>query len=307
VKTKRLPAFAIAIAFGAMIYTGCKKEDDTPVPAETTTERNNSGINDVTAAEASFGDAIGIISSGSLPDLANTEPNSITPWRSPCAVITVDMNITPHRAVIDFGDGCLGNDGSLRKGKIFIYWEGAYIDNGSYFVINFEKYELNNNKIDGEARIRNHGFNQAGNLVFNYDAVGYVTIPEKLPMLATQPVASKPAMATMNYEFHGTREWTSGMMTTTWEDDVYMIRGYSIGKTLGNQTFRADIVAPLRNEIGFPFYTRGKLDLKVNDMHKLIDYGYLDNARDDLASVTVGDVISFIHLNKNPLMIVNIR
>ena len=305
--SKLISAITIAIAVGAMVYSGCKK-DDTSVPVNTTTyDRTIQGVNEMSAANASFADAVNIVSTASLPDLMNTEPNSITPWqsKSDCPTIAY-METTPHRAVIDFGAGCRTNDGNFRSGKIIIVWEGAYIERGSYFVISFDKYALNHNKIDGETRVMNTGINRAGNTEFSIDANGSITVSRE-PQDVNLNAAQRSNEIRMSYSFHGTKEWISGMYTHGWNDDVYLIRGYSFGTTLSNESYKTEITTPLRNEAGYPYYTRGVLDLRIGNTLKSIDYGYVNNAQDDLASVTSGDVVTIIHLDNNPLMVVNIH
>lgn len=306
--SKLITAMTMAIAIFAMVFTGCQK-DDTPVPvtSESFSEKTM-GVDDLTAADETFNGALDMISSVSLPELANVEPNSITPWKSSCAEVTVNMLVVPHIAEINFGRGCIGNDGNLRSGQIVIMWEGNYADRGSYFILSFENYALNHNAIEGNAKMVNTGINSLGHLEFSVDATGIITVPSSQLQATKFNSTVKDGERKMTYTFQGTREWISGMETTRyWNDDVYAIRGAFSGTTLSNVQYKAEIKTPLRNELGFPYYTSGVLNLTLPDMLKVVDYGYSNNERDDLASVTVGDVVTFVHLDKNPLMIVNTR
>jgi hypothetical protein len=309
VKTKLIPAMTMAIAICAMIYTGCKKEDDAPTPVSTaSTSEKTIGTDEVVAADASFNDVIEMISASSLSDVANTEPNPIMAWKGACATVTANTHVIPHRAVIDFGNGCAGSDGNFRSGKIIILWEGAYTNRGSYFIISFDNYAMNYNKVEGGAKLVNTGYNHAGNLEFQLDANGILSVAPKGAVLAsTDSDRRYAAYAKMTYNFHGTREWISGMMTPAWNDDVYMIKGYTTGTNLRNELYKVEITTALRNEVGFPYYTRGMVNLRVNNVLRVIDYGYVNNGRDDLASMVVGDVMTVIHLDKNPFMIANTR
>jgi hypothetical protein len=296
----------MAIAFSAMIYSGCKKED-TVVPAATTSTENKAAINELAAADASFNDAVDIIGAGSLSDITGTEPNPVLSWKGSCAKVLANLDVIPHRAEIDFGKGCLGSDGNLRSGKIIILWEGAYTTEHSYFMISYDGYAVNDNLVQGNAKLVNTGYNHSQNLEFTLDATGTITVPSKTSGVAIMNSDERPLTTTMSYNFHGTREWTSGMMTPTWSDDVYMIKGYTYGTNLNNQTYRSEIVTALRSEMGFPYYTRGLMNLTVSSTLHVIDFGFTDNARDDLASMITGDVMTVIHLDKNPYMIVNTR
>jgi len=307
VKTKLIPAITMAIAIGAMIYTGCKKEDDSPVPSTTITSEKNIGINEVMDADASFNDVVEMIAGSSLSDVAAIGPNPVIAWKASCATVTANMDVIPHRAVINFGNGCLGSDGNFRCGKVNILWEGSYVSEGSYFVITFENYVLNYTKIEGGAKLINKGYNRSGNLEYQLDANGTLSVSSNETALSDVNSANRLVNTSMSYNFHGTREWTSGMMTPEWNDDVYMIKGYTFGNNLRNEPYKSEITTALRSEIGFPYYTRGIMNLRVNDVLRIIDYGYVDNARDDLASMVVGDVMTIIHLDKNPFMIANTK
>jgi len=303
--SKLIPAITIAIAIGAMSYTGCKKESDS-VPVNTaTSDRTISGINEMSVADASFNDAVNIAAVSPIPVLMNTEPNSITPWGSSCAVVTADIRGIQRHATIDFGTGCVGNDGNFRSGKINIVWEGTYGERGSYYAITFEKYSLNHNKIDGTAKLENIGYNKLGNIEFQVDAIGSISVAPREPAIAETGGTARTGEITMTYSFHGFREWISGMWTKTWNDDVYLIRGSSFGTTLSHQLYKTEIVTPLRNEMSYPYYTSGTLNLRTGDALRVVDFGYVNNGQDDVASVIVGDVMTVIHLNQNPLMIVN--
>jgi len=308
-KTSKLITASLAIAFCAVVYTGCKK-DDTPVPinSESYSEKTTMGVDDLTAADEMFNGALDIMS-GSLPELANIEPNSTTPWKSSCAEVIVNMMVVPHTAEINFGSGCVGNDGNLRSGKIVIVWEGEYSEKGSYYILSFENYALNHNAIEGNAKMVNTGINRLGNIEFRVDATGRITVPPIEPAQSTKlNSAQRNGEHKMTYTFQGTREWISGMATIRdWKDDVYAIRGSFSGTTLFDAPYRAEIKTPLRNELDYPYYTRGVLSLMVSNTLKVVDYGYPNGARDDLASVTIGDVVMFIHLDRNPIMIVNTR
>jgi len=306
VKTKLIPAVTIAIVMSAIIYTGCQKENDAPVPATTTSDRTISGIHEMAAADASFMDAVSMVSAGTVPGLINIEPNSTTPWTSPCAITTTGMHGIEHTATIDFGTGCIGNDGNLRSGRIMIVWQGNYAEKGFYYMISFDKYALNHNRIEGSAKVVNLGPGGHGYIEFQVDAAGAITVPPREPAGEEATVMQRTGETRMSYTFHGFREWVAGMLTDTWNDDIYLIHGGFYGTTLSGLSYKTDITTPLRHELSYPYYTSGIVNLRVNDALKIIDYGFENNKRDDLASVIVGDVMTVIHLNENPLMIVNI-
>lgn len=70
-----------------------------------------------------------------------------------CATVTHDkeaMTIT-----IDFGDGCVGPDGKVRSGIIFITYTGRLFVPGSIWTITFRDYFVNRRHIEGTKTITN--------------------------------------------------------------------------------------------------------------------------------------------------------
>src|SRR5258706_14165701 len=61
-----------------------------------------------------------------------------------CATITVFPNAStyPKTITIDFGDSCVGFDGTLRKGKIVLYLSWPILPSGSVFTITFVDFNL---------------------------------------------------------------------------------------------------------------------------------------------------------------------
>ncbi|MEO5571324.1 MAG: hypothetical protein ABIT08_02565 [Bacteroidia bacterium] len=282
-KTKKLiPHSLLSMAIAALIITGCKKNDTT---VEDYTA-DSAGMYDQSVADMSYDDA------GNVADEGVEARTSATPIpeenliQTSCATVTIDTMVNPHTAAIIFSgttqNPCLGKDGNYRSGEIDITWTGRYRDAGSTHTITFNNYYLNFNKIEGTKTVTNNGYNTAGHLTFSISVNGTVTIDPQYSYNGTG--------GTITYTSTRNREWIAGETTWQWNDDIYLIDGTASGTTTTGAAFSMSTAAssPLRKEIGFPHFTSGILNITLSGKpDRIIDYSYLNGAKDDLARVTV--------------------
>lgn len=79
-----------------------------------------------------------------------------------CEGATVNHNINGKKITVDFGSGCTGPQGVVRKGKIIFSYTGTnFLFPGTSIVTTFEGYEVNGIKIDGTRTLTNTGVNLA--------------------------------------------------------------------------------------------------------------------------------------------------
>jgi hypothetical protein len=75
------------------------------------------------------------------------------------ATITIDPESTPSvprgQIVLDFGDGCTGPMGNVRKGKIIITFAGRRFMPGSTIVTTFDGYSINDIALEGVRTLTN--------------------------------------------------------------------------------------------------------------------------------------------------------
>ncbi|GIV35990.1 MAG: hypothetical protein KatS3mg032_0369 [Cyclobacteriaceae bacterium] len=73
--------------------------------------------------------------------------------------ITMDPESTPEHPigtiVIDFGDGCTGPLGNVRKGKIIVNFNGRRFLPGSYITTTFDGYSINDIALEGIRTLTN--------------------------------------------------------------------------------------------------------------------------------------------------------
>ena len=280
---KSISLVVTAIAITAVSYTGCRKADASKPGASALAVSVREEINDNFIAESSFDDAVSIINNSISNELSNQaetidlpvnfQGNIVEPLQAPCARMIL-LNTHPYSAIIDFGNGCRHRDGNYRSGKIKVSWTNSIYNPGSEYRIEFENYFFNYNKIEGTVRVSDQGYNADNNLVFNVCANGSVTVFNNY-LSENKTTTTRAASVTMTYSSFNTIEWSSG--------DIPGSRNYDV------------------------YFVCGTLILTVGTSRMAIDYSYMNNRKDDLASVTAGDVETFVHLNRNPMMIANIH
>ncbi|MBV6645887.1 MAG: hypothetical protein KI790_10580 [Cyclobacteriaceae bacterium] len=87
-----------------------------------------------------------------------------------CAVIehdTVEQVIT-----IDYGDGCEGRNGRVRKGKIIIQYDGRRNEPGSYRIVTLEDFFIDSTQIEGTRTVTNISVDTDDNPTFNIKLEG---------------------------------------------------------------------------------------------------------------------------------------
>ncbi|HEY0656621.1 MAG TPA: hypothetical protein VGD65_25985 [Chryseosolibacter sp.] len=78
-----------------------------------------------------------------------------TDERLQCAVVTRTGDENSGTIVIDFGTGCTGERGNVRRGKIIISYIGRWNVAGSYWTVTGENYFINNIAVEGLRMVRN--------------------------------------------------------------------------------------------------------------------------------------------------------
>lgn len=240
--------FLACLGLGALtLISSCKKSPDVNI--------NQRSGGDNALAENLFMDVY-----KQVDDAAKNEPSvnktegSFNLSTSVCANVSVTTSNGnfPITLTIDFGNGCLGNDGRFRKGKIIAVFSGRYVDAGTQVDISLDNYYVNGYRVEGTKTIKNDGLNQAGHSQFTVQVTnGKVVSPEKDSVL-----------------WNSTRvnEWIQGDTTylNLW-DDQYSITGSATGTNSNGEPFSVTITEALVVEYGCKWPIKGKLTLTAQN------------------------------------------
>jgi hypothetical protein len=203
------------------------------------------------------------------------------------SVVTSNGEFWPRTVIVDYGDGCdLGKRN--RKGKIIIEVSGPMWQAGSYRVVTFENFYVNDHKVEGTRTVTNEGRHEGG----EYDGLRYFSVVLEGGKVTT------PDDLEITKDVNRTRTFVEGE-ETRWDtrDDIWYIEGIATGTNRKGVTYTREIVSPLWKEIGCRFITRGTVAITVEGRPDVIlDYG--DGTCDPIATVTVGDESREIRLKR---------
>lgn len=266
--------FLIWAVFGLVVltFTGCSDDDGTdPDP------KINTGDTEVVADDEEV--------QGIFENLEELTNDAITEATDPsggrvasnfmvCAELSLDLQNTS--LTIDFGQGCEGPRGRLRKGKIIISYSGFLFESGSVITTTFENFEVDGLKIEGTRTVTNTSGANDETPKFNVKIEGgKVTWPDGT--FATR-------------EVNRTKTW---VRTNTPLNDEFHIEGTASGVTRGGRTYKTTItekvvfkVSCANDRIFIP--TQGKKDIEVDGSLKItVDYG--DGTCDNTVTLTKGE------------------
>lgn len=241
----------LGLGLGLMTFGSCRKAD-----------QDWSYGTDNALGEVMFGDVFGQI---------NKTSESDGNLRNGCTTITFSAPLGqfPNTVTIDFGQGCLGSDNRLRKGKLIATYTGRWRQSGTVITVVPDGYYVNNNKVEGTLTITNLGLTGAGNMHFSYVVTnGKVTdTTGKIIEWNRNTVHEWVAGSTTSYDTHG----EAGVL-----DDVWHITGTGSGVTRNGNAYTAEITRKVVLVLNCQwFYTDGRIDVLPAGANttRYIDFG----------------------------------
>jgi hypothetical protein len=146
-----------------------------------------------------------------------------------CATVTND--IVNKIITIDFGDGCVGPYGRVRKGKILIAYSSEVGDSLANRIITFENFFVNNKGVTGTIELRDVSINADGNLQST----------NRLKDLTITFASGQKVV----YNGTRTREWLAGAGDDDPTNNKYRITGTVTGESTTGRSFTQEIVEPI--------------------------------------------------------------
>lgn len=272
--TKWLPVLAV---MGVITFTGCKKEAGVTATDEIPQEEIAATVttaDDDAQAEQQFDDVFNITASVSAQDAGEelgmganvsgiaemgTPP---TPGTQRCFTVTVVPNIPgvfPKTVTIDFGNGCTGRDGKVRKGKIVSIFTNRMLVPGAKVSTTFVGYHVDSFHIEGTHITENTSTS-------NMQGLQLKVIEGKI----TNTISSKwrkwnSTKDILQVEGNGTPNFPV--------DDVYKITGNAAGANSSGHTWSSLIVDPLIKKFTCRWIVKGTVRLTRNSRQAILDYG----------------------------------
>lgn len=291
-----LRLFIALILSTGLILAACSKNRETSVQSNQPTNTQLALQTEATTEEAFddvFNNVMGVSPSIAIGETGVFEgtnpqsPGSLYPSQSTCFALSVDFlnqpDTFPVRITLDFGTGCTGPDGRLRKGKMITTYSAQLLKPGSVAETTFDGYSVDGMLVEGTHRIENKSItNQA--------------------IFETKVINGKLTMSSGDYiAWNRTRvvTQTDGYMTPDNPyDDSFTIEGNGSGsvvKSTGTVTWTSTNIDPLVKKFDCHWIVKGKQAIQRNDGPQgVIDFG--TGNCDNKAVITVNGVSAEITL-----------
>jgi hypothetical protein len=223
--------------------------------------------------EIGIGAGVGVIYSNAANPDGTTTPDSSSRCFS-VSVVPHIAHVFPKTVTIDFGDGCFGKDGKLRKGKIVSIYTGPMFVPGSTSSTTFVDYSVDSFKIEGTHTVEN-------------------TSTSNRKELTVKVIDGKIT----NTNSGSWKKWSGTKIHTQVEgngtplyplDDVFQITGDATGSNSNNNSWTAVITDPLIKRFTCRWIAKGTVRITRNNNIAVLDYG--DGACNNKAVITVNGV-----------------
>ncbi len=214
------------------------------------------------------------------------DPDSVI---NPCFKVTItsiNTSLFPLRVVVDFGTGCLGRDGRMRKGKIITVYTGRLVNPGSVAETVFDGYYLNDVHVEGTHRVENKS--TSNNWVFE--------------VKVSNAKLSKPNGNYSQWNSTKTITQIEGNLTSNIAlDDIFSIKGEANGSVKRDAIFfqwgaRSVADNPIIKRFNCRWLVKGKIAMRrSNSDVAILDYG--SGTCDAKATITINGVVREISLH----------
>nr|WP_294904173.1 hypothetical protein [uncultured Lacibacter sp.] len=282
------------LLIGALSFTACKKEASESKTEELSTVESTESNSEAEAAfDDVFNNTMGIGAEANGESLGITagvgiygrmEGSDLTGRVDSVRCFTIIVSPTtpgvfPKTVTINFGDGCLGRDGKLRKGKIITVFTGPMGIPGSKATTTFENHKIDSVKVEGKHEVTNNS--TSNNRVFTTKV-----IEGKLTWNSGRWVKWSSIRTVTQIEGNGTPFWPL--------DDIFSITGGGRGENSRGKTWGHEVIEPLIKKFTCRWISKGVLRIRFNDTNGLLNFG--DGRCDNKAELTVNGNVRIITL-----------
>jgi len=225
---------------------------------------NVMGVNE----DAGIGTGIGIFgrTNGTDNEAITARTDSGTNPQQPqrCFTITtvpLAPNVFPKTITINFGNGCIGPDGRIRRGKIITVYTGRMSMANSEATTTFDNHFVDSTKVEGTHTVKN--VSTSNNRSFNT-----IVVNGKLTRPSGNYIAWNKNKTWLQTEGNGT--------PSSPIDDIFSITGVANGTVkIGNNTrqWSKEILQPLIRKFTCRWIVKGQERITRNSNTGVIDFG----------------------------------
>lgn len=280
-KTVRLPLRGVlAAATFSLLFISCDKnpiakileEKEATVLSAETDVTAEAAFNDVFNNVMGVNDEVGMAGTGAFGRVNE-------PWH--CYTVTATKLDAPRtfplKIVVDFGTGCTGRNGVLRKGKIITTYSNRLTVKDATAVTTFEGFSVNGVKLEGT-----HTITQLGSI---NDTL-------KFGLKIENAVVTKENGEAAAWQSTKTLKQIGGNSTLYQPgDDVYSLTGESNGTVTlsGNEySWSKRVINPLVKANNCEYIQSGSVGISRNGKENTINFG--DGTCDNKATITINGI-----------------
>lgn len=223
-------------------------------------------------------------------------PDTLSPVLRCFTVTVIRLNPPapfPVKVIVDFGNGCLGPDGHIRRGKIITVYTGRLIHVGSVAETTFENFFFDSIHVEGAHRIEN-----------TTPPLMAAIHARRFNVDVTNGKLTKPNGNYIKWDSHKVINQIDGMATPLDpRDDAFKIEGSAHGTVKrGNLivAWNSTITEPLIRRLSCRWIVRGRIrTVRVNTSTTspwvvILDFG--NGVCDNLATLSVNGTTHIITL-----------
>lgn len=309
-KSSLITRLITAAFITSFVMIACKKENsDSLTPAEeeqaanyiTESEAENEVVfNDVFDNVMGVNTEVGVGGTGIFGRSSASDPNG-APGRElgmdtlpSCTHVTITrLNppaLFPVRITIDFGTGCLGNDGHMRYGKIITEYTGPLMEPGKSATTRFEGFKIDSISVQGVHKVTNTTAVGGNQRQFTIDV--------------TDAKLTRPSGNYNMWNSHRVITQTEGNGTPNFPvDDIFKVTGSGHGRVKRGDVivaWQSEITEPLIKKFTCHWISKGIIKVRRETLPStsqwvaMLDYG--QGSCDWLATLTINGVTHQIQL-----------
>jgi hypothetical protein len=257
----------IAIVISAtitLVFMSCQVKDDGPAAVNYSAEDSAKAAQADNVIEGTFN----IMENGYEENTGPTPFNGVSFFPN-CTTITITTNGNSGTIILDFGTSCTLNNGAVVSGQINLAF-GPFVSGTRTINYTFENFTYNGNGVAGGGVILREIANSNGN--------PQSTVNETI----TVSFENTDITATRN----GLRiaEWTEGVGSGTWIDNVYEISGNWETTFSNGFSRRGEVTQPLVRKLSCLYIVSGRLVIEQQSLTGEFNWG--DGTCDNLATFT---------------------
>ncbi|MFL5740454.1 MAG: hypothetical protein ACJ75B_09580 [Flavisolibacter sp.] len=279
-KTSLLARFLTAGIFISLALFGCKKELSNSLSPGQEEEAATASSESETETELVFNDVfdnvmgvneeVGISGTGIFGRINTSSERDLHTDSVHCYTVTiVRLNAPepfPVKITVDFGNGCTGNDGHRRYGKIITEYTGRLTIPGKSATTRFDGFRIDDISVQGTHKITNT--TTSNHTQFTVDV--------------TEAKLSKPNGNYAEWTAHRVITQLEGNATPSPIDDIFKIEGSGHGRVQHNTSlyaWQSEIIEPLRKKFTCHWISQGTIRIKRETLPDnsqwaaILDYG----------------------------------